>query len=205
MISIVEFVMGNPGSIQNMLLRLGEQSVITRNHDEIRAAEKLILPGVGAFHLAMQNLDELGLRKVLNEQVLTRNIPILGICLGMQLFGKGSEEGLPAEGLGWFDAYTRRFSFDGVGKPLRLPHMGWNTLQAEFPHPVVANLPEGSRFYFVHTFHVVCEQPQDVLATARYGIPFTAMIAKGNIIGAQFHPEKSHRFGMALMRNFVSL
>lgn len=203
MIAIVDYGMGNAGSIQNMLLRLGQRSVITNDHDAIRSAEKLILPGVGAFDQAVQNLDELGLRDVLNASVLEKKVPILGICLGMQLFTQRSEEGGTAKGLGWFDADTRRFMFPDE-RPLRLPHMGWNTLHVERPHPVLDNLADEARFYFVHTYHVVCHCPDDSLARAQYGIPFTAMIARDNIVGAQFHPEKSHRFGLALMSRFVA-
>ncbi|MBE2187352.1 MAG: imidazole glycerol phosphate synthase subunit HisH [Rhodothermales bacterium] len=204
MIAIVDYGMGNAGSIQNMLLRLGQRSVITNDHDAIRAADKLILPGVGTFDQAVQNLDERGLRDVLHERVLEERIPILGICLGMQLFTQRSEEGGAAEGLGWFKADTRRFVFPAE-RPLRLPHMGWNTLHVERPHPVLDNLADEARFYFVHTYHVVCHRSEDILARARYGIPFTAMIARDNIVGAQFHPEKSHRFGLALMSRFAAL
>lgn len=203
MIAIVDYGMGNSGSIQNMLLRLGQRSIITYDHDAIRSAEKLILPGVGAFDQAMHNLDERGLRGLLNERVLDEKVPILGICLGMQLFTKSSDEGQPVEGLGWFDADTRRFAFP-PDRPLRLPHMGWNTLQVERPHPVLDGMVDEARFYFVHTYHVVCRRPEDTLARAQYGIPFTAMIARDNIVGAQFHPEKSHRFGLALMSRFVA-
>lgn len=205
MIAIIDYGMGNPGSIQNMLLRLGAPSIITRDHEEIRKAQRLVLPGVGAFHLAVQNIDAFGLRAILNDRVVEAGVPFLGICLGMQLLGKSSEEGLPAEGLGWFDAHTRKFDFSGLDRTLRLPHMGWNTLQVRRPHPVVASLPEEARFYFVHTYHVVCQNQEDVVAEARYGFPFTAMMSRGNILGAQFHPEKSHRFGMEIMKKFISI
>lgn len=204
MIAIVDYGMGNSGSIQNMLLKLGQASVVTDQRDEIQQAEKLILPGVGSFEQAMTNLDRLGLRELLTKRVVEDKTPILGICLGMQLFSRGSEEGGQIPGLGWFEAFTRRFDFSQMERPLRLPHMGWNTLQVEHAHPILAEMDDQARFYFVHAYHVVCEDLQDVVATARYGSPFTAMIAKGNIVGAQFHPEKSHRFGLTLMKNFAS-
>jgi len=203
MIAIIDYGMGNAGSIQNMLLRLGQRSVITHDHALLREADRLILPGVGAFDQAMHNIDERGLRDVLQERVVDDRVPILGICLGMQLFTQRSEEGGPANGLGWFEAETRRFVFP-EDRPFRLPHMGWNTLNVAHPHPVLDGMDEAARFYFVHTYHVVCERPEDELARARYGHPFTAMIAKDNIVGAQFHPEKSHRFGLALMNRFVA-
>ena len=204
MIAIVDYGMGNAGSIQNMLLRLGHMSVITYDAEKIQQAEKLILPGVGSFEQAIRNLDERGLRSVLNRRVIEERVPILGICLGMQLFSKGSEEGEEVAGLGWFEAYTRRFDFSALNRKLRLPHMGWNTLQVTNPHYIVDGMVDDARFYFVHTYHVECEHPSDVVATAGYGHSFTAIVARDNIVGTQFHPEKSHRFGLALMRRFAS-
>lgn len=208
MIAIVDYGMGNLGSIRNMLRKIGAAAQITADPAAIRAADKLILPGVGAFDIAMRNLDTLGLLPVLNEQVLDKGCPVLGICLGVQLLSRDSEEGqLP--GLGWIDAHTRRFRFEEANGSapgaLKVPHMGWNFIQGTRPHPLLDDLPAEPRFYFVHSYHVLCEQPDDVLMRTHYGIDFTAGVARGNILGTQFHPEKSHKFGMALLRNYAAL
>ena len=204
MIAIVDYGMGNLGSIHNMLNRLGAPSVITSDPCKIVSADKLILPGVGAFDQAMESLDRSGLLPVLNESVLDRKVPILGICLGMQLFSLRSEEGRLA-GLGWIDAETVRFAFDRESVGLKVPHMGWNTIEVRLPGPLLDDRFEDSRFYFVHSYHVRCADEANVLATSRYGISFHAAVTKGNIIGTQFHPEKSHKFGLRLLKNFAEL
>lgn len=202
MIAVIDYGLGNLGSIANMLKKVGAVATVTADPAIIRQADRLILPGVGAFDTGVRNLEERGLIPVLNERVLEENIPILGVCLGMQLMGRRSEEGqLP--GLGWLDATAVRFKFEGVNAHLKIPHMGWNELTICQPHPLFANLQEESRFYFVHSYHVVCADPTNVLARTTYGFDFTSAVVKGNIIGVQFHPEKSHRFGMALLRNFA--
>ncbi|MGE5361135.1 MAG: imidazole glycerol phosphate synthase subunit HisH [Bacteroidales bacterium] len=202
MIVIVDYGMGNLGSIKNMLGRLGVQSTVTSDPAAVVSAAKLILPGVGAFDNAMTRLANLGLVEALNEAVLRRRVPVLGICLGMQLMSSRSEEGqLP--GLGWIDAETVRFRFDGERTSIRVPHMGWNTLQIREPRSVLRGLPEDSRFYFVHSYHVCCRNEADVLAATDYGVPFHSVIGRGHIVGTQFHPEKSHRFGMHVLRNFA--
>lgn len=201
MIAIVDYGMGNLGSIRNMLLKIGAESVIASEIDVIEAADKLILPGVGAFDRAMQSLESLELIPVLNRQVLEKKVPMLGICLGMQLFSKDSEEGV-MPGLGWIDAHTIKFKFDEANAHLRLPHMGWNTVQVEQDHPVAGGIGPDSRFYFVHTFHVCCNDKANVLTTTNYGINFHSAVVKDNIIGTQFHPEKSHKFGIELLRNY---
>jgi glutamine amidotransferase len=202
MIAIIDYNMGNPGSIQNMLSRIGTESEITSDLESIQRADRLILPGVGAFDTAMQNLQQLGLVPVLNEMVLRRCTPILGICLGMQLFSRCSEEGV-LQGFGWIDAETLRFSFDEPHKDLRLPHMGWNSVSVTRPSPLFDGLEDDARFYFVHSYHVCCRDAANVLATATYGMDFHCAVARGNIMGTQFHPEKSHKYGLTLLRNFV--
>ncbi|MBS1704329.1 MAG: imidazole glycerol phosphate synthase subunit HisH [Armatimonadetes bacterium] len=200
MIAIVDYGMGNLGSIQNMIWKIGDESIITSDPLIIKRARKLILPGVGAFDRAVQNLRSRGLMDLLHDQVEKEAKPILGICLGMQLLSKSSEEGeLP--GFGWIDAHTRRFHVEEDG--LRVPHMGWNQVTTTQVHPLTQNLPEDPRFYFVHTYHVACERPEDVLATCHYGIDFHASIGRDHIWGTQFHPEKSHKFGRKLLQNFV--
>jgi glutamine amidotransferase len=201
-IVIVDYGMGNPGSILNMLKRVGADTRISTSIAEIESAEKLILPGVGAFDHGIRRLDELGFIPVLERRVLEEGTPILGICLGMQLFSQRSEEGkLP--GLGWLDADTIRFRFDGDNARLRIPHMDWDTLEIKRRGSVLDRLPEDARFYFVHSYHVRCRDESNVLAVTRYGMPFHSAVIQKNIIGTQFHPEKSHRFGMHVLRNFA--
>ncbi len=202
MITIVDYGVGNLGSIANMLKKIGAKAEVASDPAALRRAEKLILPGVGAFDAGMRKLNESGLTPLLNELVLEKKTPILGLCLGMQLMTRRSEEGVEA-GLGWFEAETVRFRFGPEQAHLKIPHMGWNTLEVRRPHPLVADLGPEPRFYFVHSYHVVCADPADVVAWTDYGHPVAAVIARENILGAQFHPEKSHKFGMQLLRNFA--
>jgi len=202
MIVIVDYGMGNLGSILNMLKKIGSEAAISSRVEDIERAERLILPGVGAFDHGMERIGSLGLLPILNETVIIRKTPVLGICLGMQLLTKKSEEGrLP--GLGWLDAETVRFKFSNGSGGIRIPHMGWNTIQAERPSPLLTELDQGSRFYFVHSYHLVCHQKEHCLAVTPYGYDFTSVIQKGNIYGTQFHPEKSHRYGMKVLENFI--
>jgi glutamine amidotransferase len=202
MITIVNYGVGNLGSILNMLKKVGAKAQTSSDPDVLSQAEKLILPGVGAFDAGMKKLNETGLVPVLNELVLEKKVPVIGLCLGMQLLTRCSEEGTEA-GLGWIDAETVRFKFGGENAHLKVPHMGWNTLEVRRQHPLVADLEPESRFYFVHSYHVVCADEADVVANTDYGYPLAAVIARGNIMGAQFHPEKSHKFGMQLLKNFA--
>ncbi len=200
MIAIVDYGMGNLGSIQNMLKRIGAQATITKDPAKIGAADKIILPGVGAFDSAMENLNKLGLTPVLNDLVLEKKKPVLGICLGMQLMTKRSDEG-HTPGLGWLDAETVRFE----NGPLRVPHMGWNTVDVKRADPLFKDMYEEPRFYFVHSYYVKCADESDILTSTRYGIDFCSSFARGNIRGVQYHPEKSHKFGMLLLKNFAEL
>jgi glutamine amidotransferase len=205
MIVILNYEMGNIGSIGNMFRRLGIKAVISRDPSVIAEADKLILPGVGAFDQGMQNLHKYGLRDILDERVLGAGIPVLGICLGMQLMTKSSEEGAD-QGLGWVDAETVYFKkeHEGVTSDMRLPHIGWNFVDVAGPHPLMHELPEDPRFYFVHSYRVKCNQPADVMLSAQYGeVSFTAAFARDNIAGIQCHPEKSHKFGMQVFTNFA--
>ena len=202
MITIVDYGMGNLGSIRNMFKRIKVESEITADVDKIAAAKKVLLPGVGAFDAAMQRINESGLKEVLDKKATEEKVPVLGICLGMQLLTKSSEEGkLP--GLGWIDARTLRFQF--ADHSLKVPHMGWNLVYKKNESPLTTNLPEEPRFYFVHSYHVQCSNPGDVLMTTHYGIDFHSIIQHENIYGAQFHPEKSHKYGMKLLENFARL
>jgi glutamine amidotransferase len=200
MITIVDYNMGNLGSISNMLKKLGVPSKITADAQEIAVASKLILPGVGAFDAGMDNLARSGLLPVLDERVRRAGVPTLGICLGMQLMTRRSEEG-QREGLGWVDAEALRFR--PADAALKVPHMGWNLVRPTRSSPLTDGLPDEPRFYFVHSFHVRCQNPGDVLLTTRYGEEIHSAFQHGNVSGVQFHPEKSHKFGMALLRNFA--
>jgi|SRR5579883_942687 len=201
MITIVDYGMGNLGSIQNMFKYIGVPAEITADTRMLSRATKILLPGVGAFDSAMQRINDSGLRAVLDHKALQERVPILGICLGMQLLTRGSEEGI-LPGLGWIPATTRRFpQMSG----LKIPHMGWNTVQTAKVIPLVSNLGTEARFYFVHSYYVQVDDPQDTVLTAHYGVTFDAVIAHGNLLGAQFHPEKSHKYGMALLRNFAAM
>ena len=204
MIVVVDYGLGNLGSIVNMLKKIGAQSIISSASKDIEAADKLILSGVGSFDTGMQNIYELGLKKMLEQKVRHEKIPILGICLGMQLLTQKSEEGRCA-GLGWINAETRKFNFTGSNVELRVPHMGWNTVTKKKDHVLARQLGEEPRFYFVHSYHVVCNDRTDILLETRYGCNFTSALQRDNIYGVQFHPEKSHKFGMQLLKNFCTL
>ncbi|MBI5526065.1 MAG: imidazole glycerol phosphate synthase subunit HisH [Deltaproteobacteria bacterium] len=196
--------MGNPGSIRNMFGRLGVDAPITSERATIQSADKLVLPGVGAFDHAVRSLHGRGLWDLLNDEVTEKRKPILGICLGAQLLTARSEEGV-LPGFGWLDAETVRFRPDGGGSALRIPHMGWNTVTQMRPHPLFEGMFEEPRFYFVHSYHIVCRDQSDVLATTSYGIQFASAVSRGNICGTQFHPEKSHKFGMKVLENFARI
>lgn len=211
MITIVDYDMGNVGSILNMLRKLGRAARISRVPADILSAAALVLPGVGSFDEGMRNLTVRGLDKTLNEAVVQRGIPILGICLGMQMLSGGSEEG-QMPGLGWIPGTARHFKIPQSNRNrLRIPHMGWSRLTPVAPVPgsvtlasrLFAQTDPGQQYYFVHSYHVCCSDPADVIATATHGYAFTAAIGRGHIVGTQFHPEKSHKFGLQLIRNFV--
>ena len=196
--------MGNVGSILNMFRKVGAQAVASADPEIVAGAERLVLPGVGAFDNGMRNLRDRGLIEVLNRKATEGETPILGICLGMQLLTHASEEGeLP--GLGWIDATVQRFAFDDTQTRLKVPHMGWNTATPIRSHPLFVGLETEARFYFVHSYHVVCRSSEVSLTETTYGEVFTSSVISGNILGVQFHPEKSHRFGMQLFRNFVAI
>ncbi len=202
MIAIVDYDIGNLGAVANMLQRLGFACEITSDARRIEAAERIVLPGNGAFDACMKNLRASGLVPVLEVKVREQHTPLLGVCVGAQMLGHSSEEGVEP-GLGWIDMTVQRFP---ALPDLRVPHMGWNQVRAAAPeHPLLEGMEADARFYFVHSYLMVPRDPGDVLLRAEYGIEFAAAVARGNIAGVQFHPEKSHRFGKRLLGNFARM
>jgi len=203
MIVIVDYGLGNLGSIKNMFKKIGFEAIISSDLEVIKNASKLILPGVGSFDQGMKNLEEGGFISVLNQKVLVEKTPILGICLGMQLFTKGSEEGVLA-GLGWVNASTIKFNIDRQQRRFSIPHMGWEYVRSSKESSILNDMYEDPKFYFVHSYFVKCEKQEDVLLTSNYIQDFHSGFEFENIIGVQFHPEKSHKFGMKLLTNFAT-
>lgn len=204
MISIIDYGAGNLGSIANMLRKLGQPAIITSKPEDIKKAKKLILPGVGNFDYGMSKLQESGLIVILNEKVLEEKIPILGICLGAQLMTKRSEEGnIP--GLGWFDAEVKKFSFPKEQTDLRVPHMGWNYVSVKKETPLSKDLPAEPKYYFVHSYYLQANNPEDIFMTTNYGNDFVSALNHNNMYALQFHPEKSHKYGLKIFQNFLSI
>jgi len=202
MLVIIDYGMGNLHSVLKAFKRLRIEAKVSADIAEIQAADKLILPGVGHFKKGMDNLYESGLVQTLNQEVLEKGKPILGICLGMQLFTKSSEEG-DSTGLGWLDAETVEFSFPETEKKYRIPHIGWNSLSLRNERVLYQGMNANPSFYFVHSYYVKSNNEMDVAATTEYGLSFTSSIVKDNIFATQFHPEKSHDDGLKLLQNFV--
>jgi len=203
MIVILDYGVGNAGSIHNMIRHVGGDAVISSCNQIISDASALILPGVGAFDHGMDKLCSSGLLSIIKKRIFDDKIPILGICLGMQLLFESSEEGA-LKGLGWIPGQVKRFDFSDTSQTgLKIPHMGWNEIQPANNHPLFAGLESEARFYFVHSYHIVCNSDQYAIASAAYGYTFTCAVQNDNIYGVQFHPEKSHRFGMRLFKNFL--
>jgi glutamine amidotransferase len=200
MITIIDYGLGNLGSVLNMMKKIGVEAQITSDLNVIAKAQKILLPGVGAFDAAMEKLTDTELRKVLDQKVLIEKIPALGICLGMQLLTRGSEEGNLA-GLNWVPAYTYRFP----SSQLKVPHMGWNLVTKKTPSPLTEQFDEAFRFYFVHSYYVKADDERNSILTTNYGVTFDSAVQRDNVFGAQFHPEKSHRFGMQLFKNFAKV
>jgi len=201
-ITIVNYGMGNLGSMRNMFKRIGVKVCIESDPAVIRQAEKLVLPGVGAFDTAMSFINIIpGLREVLDHKALVEHAPILGVCLGMQLLTRSSEEGtLP--GLGWIPGVSTRFPKQNG---LKVPHMGWNVALPNTPSPLTVQVGEAPRYYFVHSYCVHVDDPAHSVMRTHYGIDFDSVIGRDHIYGVQFHPEKSHRFGMQILKNFAEL
>lgn len=201
MIGVIDYGLGNPAAIHNMLRRIGVDSVVSSNRAELAGADRLILPGVGAFDEGMRNLGVRDLTGFLTEQVREKAKPLLGICLGMQLIGEGSEEGnLP--GLGFVSVKFQEFA-PPPDSGLKTLHMGWNEVASAQDNLLLSGFDRVPSFYFVHRFFAVCAEQNDVLGVSSYGVKFPSVIGRRNVLGVQFHPEKSHKFGMQLLRNFA--
>jgi imidazole glycerol-phosphate synthase subunit HisH len=200
MITIIDYGLGNLGSVLNMMKKVNVAAQISGDLEVIANAEKILLPGVGAFDAAMERLTGTPLREVLDKKAKVDKVPVLGICLGMQLLTRGSEEGkLP--GLNWIPAFTYKFP----ASELKVPHMGWNLVKRNTPSLLTESFDDEFRFYFVHSYYVKADNREESILETTYGLTFDSGIQKENIYGAQFHPEKSHRFGMQLFKNFAAI
>jgi glutamine amidotransferase len=201
-IVIIDYGMGNLRSVYNKIQRSGFKVVISDEESVLRTSSKIILPGVGHFQNGMKNLRKKGLIEILNTKVIEEKTPILGICLGMQLLTKYSEEG-NIMGLGWLDAETVKFRLKNI--QYKVPHIGWNSLEKKRESVLLAGIPVNSFYYFVHSYHVKCNDNEDILTTTDYGYSFVSSVQKENIFGTQFHPEKSHEWGEKILKNFLNL
>lgn len=201
---IVDYGMGNTSSILNMIRKVGGKATVSNDPVVLKEAKALILPGVGAFDNAVIKLKALGIWEVLNQKVLVEKIPFLGICVGMQLLFESSEEG-NLKGLGWLRGTVKRFNFSHMKSPstLKVPHMGWNFVNVIDRNNLYVGLEKEARFYFVHTYYTDCINSSDIIAMTHYGFDFACSVNKENIWGVQFHPEKSHRFGIVFFENFL--
>ena len=202
-ILILDYGMGNIFSVQKKIKSLGVNPRISNSIEEILNADKIILPGVGHFSKAMENLKKLNLINALNEKVLEKKTPILGICLGMQLMALSSEEG-KSNGLGWFDATVRKFNIQDKLN-FKVPQMGWNTISINKKSDLMKNISDQSEFYFIHSFYMKCSKEEDILNTTVYESEFVSGIQKDNIFGVQYHPEKSHEIGEKMFKNFIQI
>ena len=198
-VAIIDYGMGNLGSVANALHFLGAKPQIVSRPDEVGQYERVIVPGVGSFSTAMDHLIESGMIESL-ERVRSKGVPLLGICLGMQLFCLSSEEEGYRDGLGWINARVVRFP---VSPEFNVPHMGWDDIHHSYEHPLIQNIPDGSDFYFVHSFYVSCADKKNILMAGDYGVNYCAAFVQGNVAGMQFHPEKSQQAGLRLLKNFI--
>lgn len=204
MIAILKYGLGNILSIGNMLLKAGHECTIAESELQVGEATKIILPGVGHFDFGMKMIRASSFFNTLERKILDDRIPVLGICLGAQMMLEGSEEG-SEKGLGWIKGKCVRFDPSLMSESLTIPNMGWADVSFKKPTGLNREIHESPRYYFVHSFHMVCDHSADVLATSEYGYIFTSAFNHNNIYGVQFHPEKSHKFGMAILKNFAEL
>lgn len=204
MITIIDYGVGNINAFVNVYKRLDIPTKIAKTASDLIDAKKLILPGVGHFDHAMNELNKSGMKEKLNELVLNDKLPVIGICVGMQMMAKNSDEG-KLEGLNWINASVRKFDETKIKQATRLPHMGWNDVTPVKKHPLFEGLENEALFYFLHSYYFECNNPQDILATSDYGGVFSAAANFENVYGIQFHPEKSHHYGEMLLHNFAKL
>src|SRR3989344_8748786 len=201
MIAIIDYGIGNLRPIAKGLEEVGGEVIVTSDHDAIRNADRLVLPGVGAFGDGMRNLQEKGLDALLTEEVRKKGKPFLGVCLGMQLICTRSEEFGEHKGLGWIDADVKRFAFTDA--TLRIPHVGWNTVRFQGNHPLRQDIKDEADFYFVHSYYVSPKKKEAVMGITEYGGDFASVLAFENIFATQFHPEKSQKDGLKILKNFI--
>lgn len=204
MIVIIDYGLGNVLAFANLYKRLNIPVRVAKTSDALNEADKLILPGVGAFDYAMERLEESGMRESIDALVLNKGVPVLGVCVGMHMIAQGSEEG-KLEGLGWIPGRVRRFDTSFLSQKTQLPHMGWNDVSPIHRGGLFAKLETEAKFYFLHSYFFDCQKPEDSLAYAEYGKKFSCAINSGNIYGVQFHPEKSHFYGTQLLKNFAEM
>ena len=204
MMTIVDYGLGNIRAFANLYERLNIHISAAKTPDQLKSANKIILPGVGAFDHAMIKLNNSGMRETLNRLVLDHQVPILGICVGMQIIAQSSEEGV-LPGLGWIDGTVKKFGVSSLDSKTQLPHMGWNTIHPKSDNRLLVNLSDNARFYFLHSYYFQCNNQNDTIATTEYGIQYSSAVNHRNIYGVQFHPEKSHQWGIQLLRNFANL
>ena len=204
MIAIIDYGLGNISAFANVYKNLNIEHKVVSSVADLNSATKIILPGVGAFDFAMMLLNESGLKEKLDELVLTRKIPLLGICVGMQILARSSEEGTTA-GLDWINGLVKRFDLSSAPNGVLLPHMGWNNVHASKDNKLFYGLDSELRFYFLHSYYFQCDDKKDELALTDYGRPFASVVNFENIYGVQFHPEKSHRNGIQILKNFANL
>ena len=204
MIAIVDYGLGNVKAFANVYERLNVPTYIVRNREDLKKATKVILPGVGAFDHAMNKLNQSGMRDELDALVLEKHLPVLGICVGMQMLAQSSEEGA-LKGLGWLDGVVKKIDSAAIKSITKLPHMGWNDIAPRTDNPLLSALNGNFRFYFLHSYYFQCKQPEDVIATTNYGMKFASVVNHRNIYGVQFHPEKSHQWGIQLLKNFADI
>lgn len=202
MIAIVDYGLGNIKAFANVFKKSNIAYLIAKNSEDIKVAEKILLPGVGAFDYAMERLNNSGMRQALDDVVLNSKIPVLGVCVGMQMMANSSEEG-SLKGLGWIDGEVLKFDESKLLQSTRLPHMGWNDVSPVTASSLFTGLEKEARFYFLHSYYIKCNKKEDVLAGSDYGGEFTCAVNHENIYGVQFHPEKSHQWGIGLLRNFA--
>ena len=204
MIAIVDYGLGNLKAFVNLYERLNVKTVVARDSQTLIDCSKIILPGVGAFDQAMKLINDSGMRKTLDNLVLVEKMPILGVCIGMQILAKSSEEGL-SSGLGYIDGKVKKLDVKNIKGNTQLPHMGWNTILPIRDSKLLAGINAGSRFYFLHSFYVHCNNNNDVISTTEYGSKFCSAIEHNNIFGVQYHPEKSHSNGIKMLQNFAEM